>query len=56
VVLAENVPAFRLDVTPDKAGDLDAVIAGIGERIPRRGRHRPLQGGAQGRARFRRSR
>ena len=34
VVLAENVPAFRLDVIPDKAGDLDAVIAGIGERIP----------------------
>ena len=28
-ILADNVPAFRLDVTPDQAGDLDAMLAGI---------------------------
>ena len=28
-LLAENVPAFRLDVTPDKAGDLDALLAAL---------------------------
>ena len=32
-LLAENVPAFRLDVTPDKAGDLDALLAGLGQVI-----------------------
>ena len=33
-LLAENLPAFRLDVTPDKAGDLDALLAGLGQVIP----------------------
>ena len=32
-LLAENLPAFRLDVTPDKAGDLDALLAGLGQVI-----------------------
>ena len=26
-ILADNIPAFRLDVTPDRAGDLDEVLA-----------------------------
>ena len=29
-LLAENVPAFRLDVLPEKAGDPKALIAGLG--------------------------
>ncbi len=33
-LLAENLPAFRLDVTPDKAGDLDALLAELGQVIP----------------------
>lgn len=33
VLLAENVPAFRLDVTPDKAGDPKRLIAELGEII-----------------------
>ncbi|KAF1691764.1 penicillin-binding protein 2 [Pseudoxanthomonas koreensis] len=33
-LLAENLPAFRLDVTPDKAGDLDAMLAELGQVIP----------------------
>ncbi|RMH87909.1 penicillin-binding protein 2 [Lysobacter pythonis] len=28
-ILADNIPAFRLDVMPDEAGDLDAMLAGI---------------------------
>ncbi|MCC7633728.1 penicillin-binding protein 2 [Stenotrophomonas rhizophila] len=28
-LLAENVPAFRLDVTPDKVKDMDATLAGL---------------------------
>ncbi len=32
-LLAENVPAFRLDVTPDKAGDIDELLAGLGQVI-----------------------
>lgn len=28
-VLADNEPAFRLDVIPEQAGDLDAMLAGI---------------------------
>ena len=27
-LLAENVPAFRLDVTPDKVKDMDATLGG----------------------------
>ncbi len=33
VLLAENVPAFRLEVTPEKAGDPDQLIASIGQLI-----------------------
>jgi len=33
-LLAENLPAFRLDVTPDKAGDLDRLLADLGQVIP----------------------
>ena len=32
-LLAENLPAFRLDVVPDKAGDIDALLAGLGQLI-----------------------
>ncbi|WP_082112891.1 penicillin-binding protein 2 [Pseudoxanthomonas suwonensis] len=32
-LLAENLPAFRLDVTPDKAGDLDRLLAELGQVI-----------------------
>ncbi|GAB3512402.1 penicillin-binding protein 2 [Pseudoxanthomonas daejeonensis] len=32
-LLAENLPAFRLDVTPDKAGDLDALLSELGQVI-----------------------
>lgn len=32
-LLAENLPAFRLDVTPDKAGDLDKLLAELGQVI-----------------------
>lgn len=32
-ILADNVPAFRLDVTPDRAGDLDEVLARISKVI-----------------------
>jgi len=28
-LLAENVPAFRLDITPDKVKDMDATLAGL---------------------------
>jgi len=28
-ILADNIPAFRLDVTPDRAGDLDRLLARI---------------------------
>lgn len=30
-LLAENVPAFRLDITPDKVGDMAATLAGLGK-------------------------
>ncbi|PPT56984.1 penicillin-binding protein 2 [Xanthomonas arboricola] len=33
-LLAENVPAFRLDVTPDKVTDMDAMLAALGKVIP----------------------
>ncbi|WP_372017900.1 penicillin-binding protein 2 [Pseudoxanthomonas sp. 10H] len=33
-LLAENLPAFRLDITPDKAGDLDRVLAELGKVVP----------------------
>lgn len=33
-VLAENLPAYRIEVVPEKAGDLDATLAAIGEVIP----------------------
>ncbi len=32
-LLAENLPAFRLDVTPDKAGDLDRLLAELGKVV-----------------------
>ncbi len=32
-LLAENVPAFRLEVTPDKAGDTHRLIAELGQVI-----------------------
>jgi len=32
-LLAENVPAFRLDVTPDKAGDTQQLMAQLGQVI-----------------------
>ncbi|WP_434031074.1 penicillin-binding protein 2 [[Pseudomonas] boreopolis] len=32
-LLAENVPAFRLDVTPDKVADMDAMLAELGKVI-----------------------
>ncbi|MCD7098315.1 penicillin-binding protein 2 [Stenotrophomonas sp. MMGLT7] len=32
-LLAENVPAFRLDVTPDKVADMDALLAGLGKVV-----------------------
>ena len=28
-LLADNVPAYRLDVVPDEAGDVDAMLAGL---------------------------
>ena len=28
-LLAENVPAFRVDITPDKVQDMDATLAGL---------------------------
>lgn len=33
-LLAENVPAYRLDVTPDEAGDVTAMLAELGKVIP----------------------
>ncbi len=52
-LLAENVPAFRLDVTPDKARRhrRTAGRPGPGDRAGRR-RDRALPPGAQGRPRF----
>ncbi|MBN6150936.1 penicillin-binding protein 2 [Xanthomonas sp. AmX2] len=32
-LLAENVPAFRLDVTPDKVADMNAMLAELGKII-----------------------
>ncbi|RXY89929.1 penicillin-binding protein 2, partial [Salmonella sp. 3DZ2-4SM] len=32
-LLAENVPAFRLDVTPDKVKDMDATLEGLAKII-----------------------
>ncbi len=32
-LLAENVPAFRLDITPDKVQDMDATLAGLAKII-----------------------
>ena len=32
-ILADNIPAFRLDVTPDRAGDLDEVLARMSKLI-----------------------
>lgn len=32
-LLAENVPAFRLDVTPDKVADMDAMLAELGKVV-----------------------
>ncbi|KFA14873.1 penicillin-binding protein 2, partial [Xanthomonas vasicola] len=33
-LLAENVPAFRLDVTPDKVTDMNAMLDALGKVIP----------------------
>lgn len=33
-VLADNVPAYRLDVVPAEAGDIDALIASLSKIIP----------------------
>lgn len=33
-LLAENVPAFRLDITPDKVKDMDATLAGLAKIFP----------------------
>src|SRR5690606_1710573 len=30
---ADNVPAYRLDVTPEDAGDIDALVAALGEVV-----------------------
>ena len=32
-LLAENVPAFRLDVTPDKVAHMDAMLAALGKVV-----------------------
>src|SRR5690606_25971710 len=32
-LLAENLPAFRLDVVPDKAGDTEKLLAELGRLI-----------------------
>lgn len=32
-LLAENLPAFRLEVTPDKAGDTDTLLSELGELV-----------------------
>ena len=32
-LLAENVPAFRLDITPDKVDDLDTTLAELGKVV-----------------------
>ena len=32
-IVADNVPAYRLDVTPSESGDSDAVIAGLSRII-----------------------
>src|SRR5678816_1950825 len=32
-VLADNVPAFRLDVVPDEAGDLDVLIGKLSKVV-----------------------
>lgn len=33
-LLAENVPAFRLDVTPDKVENMETMLAALGKVIP----------------------
>jgi penicillin-binding protein 2 len=33
-VLAENVPAYRLDITPEQAGDLDRLLARLAQVVP----------------------
>jgi penicillin-binding protein 2 len=32
-LLADNVPAFRLEITPDKVGDLSATLAALGQLV-----------------------
>ena len=32
-LLADNVPAFRLEIIPDKVGDLDATLAALGQLV-----------------------
>jgi penicillin-binding protein 2 len=34
VLLADNVPAFRLEVVPDKIGDMPALLAELGKVVP----------------------
>src|SRR5690606_29923975 len=32
-ILADNIPAYRLDITPEDAGDRDALVATLGEAV-----------------------
>lgn len=34
VLLADNVPAFRLEVTPEQVGDMDKMLADLGAVVP----------------------
>lgn len=34
VLLADNVPAYRLELVPEQVADLDATLAGLGELFP----------------------
>ncbi|NII52680.1 penicillin-binding protein 2 [Luteibacter sp. SG786] len=34
VLLADNVPAFRLEVTPEQVADMDRMLAELGEVVP----------------------
>ena len=34
VLLADNVPAFRLEVVPEQVKDMEALLAGLGQVVP----------------------
>ncbi len=34
VLLADNVPAYRLELVPEQVADIDATLAGLGELLP----------------------